>query len=146
MSDIVWAVNPKKDHLQDLTRRMRLFADEAFFNHNIELQFSSDAASDVRIGAETRREVFLIFKEAVNNIIRHSGCSIAEAHLALDHRTLVLEVKDNGRGFDPEQIRAGEGLASIRRRAERIGAELEVVSEIGEGATVRLRAPLGRTV
>ena len=144
MSDIVWAVNPKKDHLQDLTRRMRLFADEAFFPHNIELRFSAaDAGGDARVDAETRRAVFLIFKEAVNNIIRHSRCSTVDALLTLDHKTLILEVSDNGRGFDPEHARAGEGLASMRRRAEKIGGEIEVVSKSGEGATVRLRAPLG---
>ena len=143
ISDIVWAVNPKKDHLQDLTRRMRLFADEAFFIHNIELQFSADTANDARVTAETRREVFLIFKEAVNNIIKHSGCSLAEAHLTLNHKMLILEVSDNGRGFDPVHVRAGEGLASMRRRAEKIGAEMEVTAKPGEGATVRLRAPLG---
>jgi ligand-binding sensor domain-containing protein/two-component sensor histidine kinase len=143
MSDIVWAVNPKKDHLHDLTRRMRLFADEAFFGHDIELQFSADAASDARIGAETRRAVFLIFKEAVNNIVRHSGCSMANTRLKLDHKTLVLEVSDDGKGFDPEQARAGEGLASMKRRAAKIDAGLEVISNSGHGTTVRLRAPLG---
>src|SRR5262249_26220549 len=56
ISDIVWAVNPQKDHLADLTQRLRLFADEAFFTHNIEFRFSAaDAASDARVGAETRR-------------------------------------------------------------------------------------------
>jgi len=144
MSDIVWAVNPKKDHLLDLTQRLRLFADEAFFTHNIEFRFSApQLPSDKRIGAETRREVFLIFKEAVNNIVRHSGCANAEATLQVDHKTLVLLISDDGRGFDPTLARAGEGLASMRRRAERIDGEIEVISKPGDGATVRLKAPLG---
>lgn len=143
ISDIVWAVNPKKDHLLDLTQRLRLFADEALFAHNIEFEFSAPhLASDKRIGAETRREVFLIFKEAVNNIVRHSGCAKAEATLQVDHKTLVLLISDDGRGFDPTLARAGEGLASMRRRAEKIDGEIEVVSRPGDGATIRLKAPL----
>jgi signal transduction histidine kinase len=144
ISDIVWAVNPKKDHLLDLTQRLRLFADEAFFTHNIEFEFSAPhLASDKRIGAETRREVFLIFKEAVNNIVRHSGCAKAEATLQVDHNTLVLLISDDGRGFDTTLTRAGEGLASMRRRAEKIDGEIDVVSKPGEGSSIRLRAPLG---
>jgi ligand-binding sensor domain-containing protein/signal transduction histidine kinase len=144
INDIVWAVNPKKDHFQDLTQRLRLFADEAFFAQNIEFWFSApESAGDTRIGAETRREVFLIFKEAVNNIVRHSHCSKAEATLHIDHKTLVLQVSDDGVGFDPERAHAGEGLASMRRRAEKIGGEIEVVSNTRLGATIRLRAPLG---
>jgi ligand-binding sensor domain-containing protein/signal transduction histidine kinase len=147
MSDIVWAVNPQKDHLVDLTQRLRLFADEALFTHHIEFRFSGiDAAGKVRIGAETRREVFLIFKEAVNNIIRHSGCAIVDVCVKLDHRTLVLEIRDDGKGFDPELVRAGEGLASMRRRAEKIGARIDVLSKPGPGSTVRLRVPLGGTM
>jgi len=147
ISDIVWAVNPRKDHLVDLVQRLRLFADEAFFTHHIEFRFSAgDAASQVRVGAETRREVFLIFKEAVNNIIRHSGCAIAKAQVNLDRRTLALEISDDGKGFDPQGVSAGEGLASMRRRAEKIGARIEVVSKPGAGSTIRLRIPLARTV
>ncbi|HJZ79608.1 MAG TPA: two-component regulator propeller domain-containing protein, partial [Pyrinomonadaceae bacterium] len=147
ISDIVWAVNPRKDHLVDLVQRLRLFADEAFFTHHIEFRFSAaDAASQVRVGAETRREVFLIFKEAVNNIIRHSGCAIAAAQVHLDRRTLALEISDDGKGFDPQGVHGGEGLASMRRRAEKIGARIEVVSKPGAGSTIRLRIPLARTV
>jgi signal transduction histidine kinase len=89
--------------------------------------------------------VFLIFKEAVNNIIRHSGCASVAAQVNLDRRTLLLEIGDDGRGFDPEDVPAGEGLASMRRRAEKIGARIEVVSKPGMGSTIRLRVPLGRT-
>jgi len=143
ISDIVWAVNPKKDHLHDLTLRMRLFADEAFFAHRIKFRFSAGgAANDTRVGADTRREVFLIFKEAVNNIVRHSSCSEVEARIGLDRRTLVLEINDDGKGFDREGIRPGEGLESMRRRAGKIGAEIVVLSNPGRGTTIRLKAPL----
>ena len=101
---------------------------------------SPDAAGATRINAETRREVFLIFKEAVNNLVRHSRCSKAEVALAIDHKTLVLEVSDDGGGFDPERPRAGEGLASMRRRAGKIAGAVEFISKPGAGATVRLKA------
>jgi hypothetical protein len=78
MSDIVWAINPKHDHLSNLEHRMRRFATDVLTARNIGLEFRATAPQpDLRIGADIRRQVFLIFKEAVNNIARHSRASQA---------------------------------------------------------------------
>lgn len=143
MSDIVWAVNPQKDHLRDLIQRMRRFASDAFSAHNIHLVFEvPDADQNIRLGAETRRQVFLIFKESVNNAARHSGCAEAKVSVAVTKDSLSFSVADNGKGFDAESIEAGEGLFSMRQRAKKIGGELIITSSAGTGTTVLLKAPL----
>jgi signal transduction histidine kinase len=142
MSDIVWAVNPNKDHLRDLVQRMRRFASDAFTAHNMEYRFETPGtAQDVKLGAEMRREVFLVFKEAVNNTARHSGCTHAAAVLAVERGWLTLEVRDDGCGFDPTRADSGEGLVSMGQRARKLGGTLTVLSHPG-GTSIKLKVPL----
>jgi ligand-binding sensor domain-containing protein/signal transduction histidine kinase len=145
MSDIVWAVDPRRDRVFDLALRMRRFASDSFTAHNIQFEFDGpDSERNIRLGAEVRREVFLVFKEAVNNTVRHSGCKRAEVMLDIDHRVMILKVSDNGCGFDQDLADHGQGLASMRRRAERLGGQFFVISSAGAGATVILKVPVGR--
>jgi ligand-binding sensor domain-containing protein/two-component sensor histidine kinase len=145
MSDIVWAVNPNKDSVHDLTRRMRRFASEIFSARNIVFKFHAPGeGQDAKLGADIRREVFLIFKEAVNNIARHSNCAEAEIELQVGAGWLLLNLRDNGKGFDDSAASDGAGLMSMRRRAERLGAKFELSSDNGAGAAVTLKVPLGR--
>src|SRR5207249_386547 len=129
MSDIVWAINPKKDHLSDLVQRMRRFASDLFTARQIEFSFNAPGEERaLRIGADLRRQVFLIFKEAVNNVARHSRCTEAEIEMRIENRWLTMKVVDNGPGFDPAKISEGQGLASMRARAESLGGVLQVIS------------------
>lgn len=142
MSDIVWAINPQKDHLSDLTQRMRLFASDIFTGSNIKFRFDAPGADqDVRIGANVRREVFLIFKESVNNLVRHSGCTEAEIEFRVEDDWLALRVSDNGAGFDASRQSDGHGLMSMRDRARDTGGDFEVLSGNGKGTTVNLKLP-----
>jgi signal transduction histidine kinase len=140
MSDIVWAIDPRRDHLRDLAQRMRRWASDVLTGRNIEFTFQAPS-EDLALDAETRREVFLVFKEAVHNLVRHSGCTEASIDLRREGDSLVLQVADNGRGFARDQAPAGQGLASIERRALRLGGEARIQSN-GQGACVVLRVPL----
>jgi ligand-binding sensor domain-containing protein/two-component sensor histidine kinase len=143
MSDIVWAVNPNRDHLSDLTQRMRRFANETLGPRGIEFRFESPVGDDdTRIDSDMRREVFLIFKEAMNNIVRHSESNLAEISLRSENGSAVLKISDNGRGFDLDRADCGQGLASMRKRAKNIGAELVLHSSPGRGLTILVKAPL----
>jgi ligand-binding sensor domain-containing protein/signal transduction histidine kinase len=145
MSDIVWAVNPKRDSLRDLARRMRGFASEVFSSRNIEFRFQTlGLEQDLKLGPDMRRDVYLIFKEAVNNIVRHAACARAEIELRLDGNILALRVRDEGRGFDPERICEGNGLESMARRAKAMGGAFETLSQSGQGTTITLRVPAPR--
>ena len=148
MNDIVWAVSPKHDSLADLVTRMRRHAEEVFTLRDISLEFdASDIDLGVRLGVGVRRDILLIFKEAVNNAARHSGCTEAHIKIALEGGELVLSIIDNGRAFVlSEREGEGHGLDSMRRRATAIYADLTIESETGKGTTVSLRTPLSRTV
>ena len=143
MSDIVWAINPAKDQLSDLTGRMRRFASDLVTARNIEFRFQAPSADAyMKVSADVRREVFLIFKESINNLVRHAACTEANTELRIEGRGLVLTVRDNGKGFDPTRISDGHGLTSMQARAKNLGGQLEVISNDGHGTTVRLEAPL----
>ncbi len=143
MSDIVWAVNPSRDHLVDLIKRMRRFASDVFSAHSIAFRFEAPSDErDIPLGTELRREVLLIFKEAVNNIARHSQCTRADTELEVQGGWLILRLNDNGTGFDTARSFEGNGLTSMSHRAKRMGGLLRVVSNDGEGTTLTLRIPL----
>ena len=145
MSDIVWAINPQKDHVGDLSQRMRRFASDILTARNIPFEFREpDEQDNVPLGANIRREVFLIFKESVNNLVRHSGCTEADIEFQIINRALKLRVRDNGKGFDTLQNSEGQGLSSMRQRADGIGARLEVISGNGEGVTITLELPINK--
>jgi signal transduction histidine kinase len=154
MSDIVWAINPQKDNLSDLSQRMRRFASDIFTARQIGFRFRAPLAEqDMRLGANMRREVFLIFKESVNNVVKHSESSEVILELDVKESWLCLTISDNGKGFDPALVKAdtgyltserrgGNGLASMRRRARELGGQLEITTSKGRGATILLRLPI----
>lgn len=155
MADIVWSINPNKDHLGDLTQRMRRFASDVLSAKGIGLHFDApDSAKEIIINTNLRREVFLIFKETINNIIKHSQAKQIQIELKISDKDLILEISDDGKGFvlskttaganglSSNYERGGNGILSIRRRAEEMNGELKIDSEIGKGTTVNLRLPL----
>jgi ligand-binding sensor domain-containing protein/two-component sensor histidine kinase len=147
MSDIVWAINPRRDRLSDLVQRMREFAGDVFTAREIEFNFRAPAAGlELRLDADLRRQLYLIFKEAVNNAARHSRCTQAEIEFEVAQDRLLLCVRDNGRGFGPDSdvaiSRNGNGLASMRERAQALGGEIKIISQPEQGTAVKLNLPL----
>jgi signal transduction histidine kinase/streptogramin lyase len=142
MSDIVWAINPQRDHLSDLIRKMRRVASEALPARDIEFTFNAPATGlDLKLGADIRRQVFLMFKETINNLVRHSKCTLASIDLRIEGTCLALTVTDNGKGFEPDQVNEGNGLISLHRRARSLGGETVVSSRKGAGSTVKIKVP-----
>jgi len=148
MSDIVWAVNPQRDHLSDLTQRMRRFAEDLLDAKNIEFTIRSSLDDkDVTLGADLRREVYLIFKECINNLVKHSDCTEAAVVFSLNGPWLVVSINDNGKGFEPESNgnssgMGGHGLASVQRRVKALGGSLTIDSGASRGTTVTLNVPI----
>jgi signal transduction histidine kinase len=146
MGDIVWAISPQSGAPIHLSQRMRRLASDLLPARGIQLQFESVDEGADRLGMETRREVFLIFKEALHNIVRHAGATAASIDLVIGRRALRLVVKDNGAGFVAsrdargESDGGGQGLRSMTRRAAAIGGRLSIASAPGGGTTVTLDA------
>jgi ligand-binding sensor domain-containing protein/two-component sensor histidine kinase len=144
MGDIVWAIDPRRDTHQDLVRRMRQSAIDMLGAAGVEVRFVvSGDDQPRRVGADFRRQVFLIFKEAVHNAARHAVCSNVEIEVLMERSGLTLSIRDDGAGFDTGSVSEGQGLTSMRRRAESLGGSVEVRSG-SEGTTVILTAPWGR--
>jgi len=164
MSDIVWAINPERDHLNDLVQRMRHFSEEILDAQDVEYQFSdAQNLKNITLGADVRREVYMIFKECVNNLAKHSKCTKAEFEIRLENENLIVEIRDNGRGFAMNALSdetssaftadangsgsrsfGGNGLKNMRRRAKNLGGELRIDSEIGKGTRIVLQIPVGK--
>jgi ligand-binding sensor domain-containing protein/two-component sensor histidine kinase len=153
MSDIVWAINPERDHLSDLIQRMRNLAGELTEYAEIGLRVrlaGIEEGADLPLGADLRREIYLIFKETLNNLVRHSKCEMAEITFAVEQNFLVLTVKDDGKGFVAASngngtngaTRGGNGLQNMHRRAANLGGSYEIASDVGKGTTAVLRVPL----
>jgi signal transduction histidine kinase/streptogramin lyase len=142
MGDIVWAIDPHRDTPTHLAQRMRRLASDVLSACGIEVQFEMSDASQPRLGADVRREVFLIFKEALHNITRHARAARVEIVLSIARRRLDLVVQDDGCGFDAARAPDGHGLRNMARRAEGLGGTLAVTSSDGAGARLVLTVPL----
>jgi ligand-binding sensor domain-containing protein/signal transduction histidine kinase len=142
MSDIVWAINPAHDKLSDLVHRMRRFATETLTAKEMVIEFQAPAEDEhLQTGAEARRQIFLIFKEAINNIGRHSQATRAEVEFASSRGVFELRLRDNGIGFSVDEVAAGNGLSSIRKRASELGGSASLRSAPGEGTEWMIHIP-----
>lgn len=142
MSDIVWAINPRRDHLSDLILRMRRLAGEILAGRKIGYEFIAlESDSDIRLGADVRRNVLLIFKEIINNVARHSACANVYIEVRIERLRLILSVKDDGLGFEAEMPSEGNGLMNMKERAASLQGELLLSSIKGEGTEITLKIP-----
>ncbi|MFN6965027.1 MAG: ATP-binding protein [Pyrinomonadaceae bacterium] len=146
MNDIVWAISPEHDRVVDLVRRMRSHAEEIFTLRDIDLEyFAPVSEEDLQLPVGVRRDVLLIFKEAVNNAARHSGCTRVVIRFEIEGDRLRLNVADNGRGFAPGSWPDGQGLRSMQRRADALGGRLDIASTSEKaGTTVSFEMELRR--
>lgn len=140
MNDIVWAISPDHDSLLDLTRRMRRHAEEVFVMRDIDLSFQATEAN-LKLSVGVRRDVLLIFKEAVSNAAKHSGCSRVAIDFRAEDSVLSLRISDNGKGIDRAQISAGNGLSNMKNRAAKIGGKFEISGDGESGTTVVFTIP-----
>lgn len=139
IQDIVWAINARHDNLDDLVARMREFGLKISEARNI--RFHADIPAQFphyHLRPDTRRNIYLIFKEAINNAAKYSGCTDIHVLMQLNGRKLFSEIKDNGKGFDAAEVQYGNGIANMRQRAEEIKGKLEIRTAPGEGVHIVL--------
>ncbi|OQB90903.1 MAG: Sensor histidine kinase LiaS [Verrucomicrobia bacterium ADurb.Bin122] len=146
LDEIVWAVDPKHDTLDSLVDYMGKYAHDFLITANVRCRL--DLPIDVPpwpLTAEARHNLFLAFKEALNNAVRHSSCDEVRISLALHADSFELVVHDNGHGIEPAsneapapggRIASGNGLQNMRKRIARIGGRFEISSQAGAGTTV----------
>ncbi|MCA1623286.1 MAG: histidine kinase [Acidobacteria bacterium] len=142
MSDIVWAINPKRDSVLELVRRMRLHVEESFLEKGVRVKFNApEDGAAIKLSMDVRRELYLIFKEAVSNAARHSDCKNIEVNFELERGAIFLQITDDGKGFDTLQMTGGNGLENMRSRAAKNGGNCSIESEAGRGTILKIRFP-----
>lgn len=142
MADIVWTINPQRDSLGDLSVRIRRFASELFSARDIDCVVATpEADENLKLGIDTRRQLLLVAKEAMHNVIRHANSTQVSIELKHENRWVVFRISDNGGGFDPRAGAEGHGIASMRSRAEGLGGHLLIESRNGRGTRLEVRIP-----
>jgi signal transduction histidine kinase/ligand-binding sensor domain-containing protein len=142
MDEIVWAVNPQHDTLDSLASYLGNFAQEYLVSLDIRCRLDVPLhLPHWPITAEMRHNVFLAFKEALHNVIKHSGAREVSIFLVTDDHGFTLSVRDNGKGFDPATIAPptgrGNGLKNMRQRLEKMGGRFEIHSTPGAGTEIK---------
>lgn len=139
MDDIVWSINPKNDSLENLLIRIKNFASRLFEAKEINYKINiGDNTPEVHLSMAYRQHIYLIMKEAINNLVKYSNCTEAEITIHKNHSQLNIVIKDNGIGFNKNTPTTGNGLFSIQKRAEQMNAVFEISSECNKGTSVTL--------
>ncbi len=145
LEEIVWAMSPEHDSLGDLVSYFSFFADRLLELANIKLTLdASEAAANLAVDARVRHQLFLGFKEALTNVVKHSGANEVRLTVSVADDALRVEVADNGGGLRTPDAASGahEGIANMRRRMEKLGGQFEIAGAPGRGTTVKFLVPL----
>ncbi|MGZ8525613.1 MAG: triple tyrosine motif-containing protein, partial [Chitinophagaceae bacterium] len=139
MDDIIWSVNPKNDSLENLMIRIKRFASHLFEAKDIDYSITiDDSIRDISLSMEYRQHIYLILKEAINNIVKYAECTEASIQIKKGTGVLKISITDNGKGFSPALLHPGNGLLNMKERAGLINAELKIISVPGEGTKISL--------
>jgi len=140
MSDIVWTINPDNDSLEQIVVRMKNYSSEISEAKDILVHWNeSGKLSHVRMTMEQRKNFYLLFKEVINNAIKHSRAKNIFISLIARSSEIQLRIKDDGIGFAMGDIHAGNGLKNIKRRADTLNGNLEISSLPGTGTDITLK-------
>src|SRR5690606_31365199 len=143
MDDIVWSIKPQNDSMEKVIARMREFANNVLETKNIDFTFEvEEEVYKLKLPMDARRNFFLIYKEAVNNLAKYSKTATAAITFSINKGKLTLRIEDYGTGFDSENSDNGNGLGNMKKRAEQMAGKLKIVSNKGEGTTILLCIPI----
>jgi signal transduction histidine kinase len=150
MNDIVWTIHPKNDSMEKIIHRMESYARPMLRTRNIDFKLEYDPhILTAHLEMEKRKNFYLVFKEAVNNAFKYSGCSEIITRILNSKERMEMQIKDNGVGFDVQQeikgdklTLSGNGLRNMKIRAEEMKGDLQIKSVVGEGTEVRLSIPI----
>lgn len=145
LSDIVWAVDPRHDSVESLVAHAQHYTERMLENTPMRVeQHFSHTGPDRPLDPATKRNVFLLLKEALNNALKYSKAAHVSVGLGTTADRFTLFVRDDGIGFDPVQASTeGNGLANMQARCTALGATLLVNSAPGRGCTIEVSGPLG---
>ncbi|MCW8849169.1 MAG: histidine kinase, partial [Melioribacteraceae bacterium] len=134
MKDLIWTLDSNKDSLYDALIRIKDFGEVLFEHSSIAFGTTGfpEDLNKIKISMDMRRHLILIFKEVMNNCLKYSKCNNAEFAVILGDDNIQIIFTDDGKGFDIDSIKLGNGLKNIKMRAQNMGAELKILSELGK--------------
>lgn len=144
LDEIVWAVNSKNDTTGSLASYFASYAQRLLDLAGVPCGLDmKDDVPNLPLDPTFRQEIFFAFKEALTNVVRHARATQVWLRIVVDERRLVVEVTDNGRGFDASERHPGsDGLDNMRSRLKKVGGDCVIDSKAGKGTVVRFFAPL----
>ena len=139
LSDMVWIFNPQNDSIEKLLQRIKSFSISIALSKNIQMHFETDKESElINLTIRERKAVYLISKEAINNIFKYAACTHIFYSLHVKGSKYLLQIEDDGKGFTPAENKSGNGLKNMQERAIEIGANLTIQSQPNTGTIIRL--------
>lgn len=143
MDDIVWSIKPQNDTMEKLIARMREFANQVLESKDILFNMEiDDKVLGMKLSMDARRDLFLIFKEGINNAAKYSKATRLFISFTLDKNLFIMKIKDYGVGFDLKDLDEGNGLDNMKKRAANLNGTLAIHSKPGEGTELILRITL----
>ncbi len=139
VNDMVWSINPQNDSFENIIKRMRTFASEILNAKDIVFHFDFDKnLVQSKLKMDMRRNFYLIFKEAVNNVAKYSGATNAFVMIWNHDTNLKMTIRDDGNGFEMDTLNGGNGLINMQQRAAIMKARFNLESIPGKGTTIEL--------
>jgi signal transduction histidine kinase len=139
MGDIVWTIHHENDQLEKIILRMRSYAYELLGAKQIGFDFTADDdIAHIKLPMDVRKNLFLIFKEATNNIVKYAEADMALFSIRSEGNTISMVIRDNGKGFDIDKPTSGNGLRNIQKRAKEVGGQVWIESLPGRGTRIQL--------
>jgi signal transduction histidine kinase len=144
MGDIIWAINPDEKAHKSISGQLKDFYFDLMDGYGIHCNYHIDQALEARItNINARKNLLLIAKEAINNILKHAKSTRIDVFLKEQDNSILLEIQDNGIGIiDTEKTFSGSGLQNMKNRTEKINGVFKIKSEVGVGTTISCLVPL----
>ena len=142
--DTVWALHADNDSIEILIEKIHSFALQMFVNKDIRLTFENKIKLNKmpKLNLDARKNLFLIAKEAINNITKHSNATEAKIIFTQSKENVFLNISDNGKGYNLNENFEGNGLKNFKKRADESYMELKIESKIGGGTNIYLEVPV----
>ncbi len=132
MSDVIWSIDARNDKLENLIDRMQDFASSLLDEKDILLDFQKSVHnSNKELKIDLRQNIFLIFKEAINNSVKYSDCTKITVNISYLTKEFTMKISDNGKGMDLTKQYKGNGLKNMKMRADRISGKIKFESKNG---------------
>jgi len=138
--DLIWTIDPKNDNLYEILVRLRDFGDQLFEFSEMTFRASGIAPhlKQFEVNADTRKHLLLLFKEAMNNTLKHSNANRVIFNVSENLGDIEIYFKDNGKGFNIELVKKGYGLKNLSDRAEKAGALISITSSENMGTLIKV--------